>query len=363
MIKEEYNKADYIKQQETIKCQLEKQIINLAESFKEKPEVLADTLKFGSKFYHYSIRNTMLIYTQNEYATFVESYKALKDKGYNVQKGEKGMKVLVPVKTTLLKINDELIKLSSATKQQKADFKFGKIEGFVKTNYKVGTVFDISQTDCPTKEYPKLYHMGYENEHHNKLYNSVKTYSETELGVIVSERKMTSISLRGYYSLEGNTIYINNRLKDTEKLSTLIHELGHAELHKDIITQNRPLEQIEFEADSISIMLQQKLGLPVTKGRQRHLHQHYMDLYKRITDNAEVIKQLPEELQAGAIQKAPTVGKVLNNVFEHYKNMVETFEQTIDNSLLQQREVCQNISKAQSTVESHYEPNVEMIGM
>lgn len=347
MAVQKYNKAEYIEQQESLKNELENKIKTLAESFKEKPEVLADTLKFGSHFYHYSGRNTMLIYGQNKYVTFVDSFKALKDKGYNVQKGEKGMKILVPVKTTYLKIGNELVKLSAATKEQKADYKAVKNQSMVKSNYKIGTVFDISQTDCPTTDYPKLYHMGYESEQHDRLYRAVKNYVETILGAKVIEHDISSISLRGYYQPDTNTIYISEKLKDTEKLSTLVHELGHAELHTDIMAQNKPISQIEFEADSISIMLQQKLGLPITEGRQRHLHNHYIKMENGINKNIEKIKQLPKEKQAADLAKTPTISKVINNVFEHYKGMAEAFEQTVDNSLNQQKQLGQDISHMQ----------------
>lgn len=46
--------------------------------------------------------NTMLIKMQNQYATYVGSYKHFKDIGYNVRRGQHGYTILVPVVVKLL---------------------------------------------------------------------------------------------------------------------------------------------------------------------------------------------------------------------------------------------------------------------
>ena len=103
----------------------------------------------------------MLIHSQNPGATFVQSYKAWKDMGYPVRRQGKSMTISVPVKTTYLKIDDEYVKLSKATKEQVEDYKAGKLEAIQKLRFSRGLTFDISQTTFPPEKYPQLYSMGY----------------------------------------------------------------------------------------------------------------------------------------------------------------------------------------------------------
>ena len=116
-------------------------VANLAESYRQDPEQIAEVLAFSSRFYQYSVRNTMLIYGQNEHATYVQSFQAWKRMGASVKKGEKGLKVYVPVQATLLKIEDKLVPLEYATKEQKARYHAGEIESVTKQRFKIGNVF------------------------------------------------------------------------------------------------------------------------------------------------------------------------------------------------------------------------------
>ena len=63
--------------------------------YQQDPQQIMEFLEFGSRFYHYSLRNTQLIYQQNPNATFVQSYSAWKQMGVSV-KGPKGKKVYFP---------------------------------------------------------------------------------------------------------------------------------------------------------------------------------------------------------------------------------------------------------------------------
>ena len=66
---------------------LNEELSKLAESYILEPDKFIEMLKFQSKFTNYSSRNTSLIKLQNPYASFVASFKKLKDLGYNVNKG------------------------------------------------------------------------------------------------------------------------------------------------------------------------------------------------------------------------------------------------------------------------------------
>lgn len=299
----DYDKDRYIREQQAKTTELEQSIKELAGRYKNDPALFQEILEFESRFYQYSARNTLLIYKQNQYASFVDSYKGFERNGYHVKRGQHGIKIFVPVKATLLKIVDDWIKLSDATTEQKRAYQNKEVESRTVLRYKIGTVFDISQTDCPASEYPRLYHVGYDSAQHGMLYDAVKEYARQTLQCPVLEEDLQSIALRGRYLPDTNQIQINDKLQDTERLSTLTHELAHAEMHR-LDDVQKSSAQIEFEADSLSIMLYSYLGLEISESRQRHL--------------AENFKGVPD------------VDTVLSNVSEHYRKMLPKLAETID---------------------------------
>lgn len=274
-----YERDEWIKkQQETIKG-FHNDIKQMAENYKQKPETIAELMQFYSKFYKYSPNNNLLIKNQNPFSSFVASYKDWQDKGYNVKKGEKGIAIFVPIVSEVFKPigEEEYKKLSQATSEEKKLIEKEQIKVKTVTNFRLGHVFDISQTDCPTKDYPKFFDMGYPSEEHSRLYDQVKEYSKS-IGIPVHEKDLQSIALRGLFNFNNNEIFINNYLNDTERLSTLTHELGHAIMHK--YNDKIPSEVKEYEADCISIMLQKKFGIEITDIRKAHLSEHYKLLNK-----------------------------------------------------------------------------------
>lgn len=80
----------------------------------------------------------MLIFKQNPYASYVQSYQAWKEMGYSVLSGEHGLKILVPVKATTLKLEDgSYVMLQDATKEQKQAFDKGELQGTSRIHFKI----------------------------------------------------------------------------------------------------------------------------------------------------------------------------------------------------------------------------------
>lgn len=289
------------------------QIKTLSENYKTNPDDLLELMTFSANFYNYSLNNTMLIYAQNPGATFVQSYDAWKSMGYPVKKGGKGMRILVPVKTTYLKLDqDNFVKLSQATKEQAEAFKAGKIEAFQRLSFMPGTTFDISQTTYPPEKYPQLFSMGYPSEVHDLVTDGLVDFYENKLNVPVFFKDLNSIALRGYYNPEQGEIVINNRLNSTEKLSTLSHELGHA-LSKHKKGAEKSASQIEWEADAISIMIQSSLGLEISNTRKQHLKDHYTTMISS-SQNFQDLK----------------LDEILGNVMATYKEYKPTIDECIE---------------------------------
>lgn len=270
-------RANYERQQFQ---QAKQQIEDALSQYKEHPEQIAELLVFKSRFYQYSMNNSLLIQRQNRGATYVGSFQKWKELGYSVKSGQHGLKVLVPVETTTFITTDQngqehIHQLRDATPEEKGAIKAGKIDTHKRRGYRIGNVFDIAQTTCPPEDYPKVFHQGYASEQHTALFDAVKAFSASQK-IPVTEGDVQSISLRGYFDTEANSIKISDKLTDTEKLSTLTHELGHALMFKRNVSEaDLPMNVRELEADSISVMLQSQFGLQLTQSRIDHLKQEY----------------------------------------------------------------------------------------
>lgn len=275
-------------------------VLEIARSFQENPDKIVELLTFGSRFPNYSLNNTRMICHQNPGATYVQSYAAWKKEGYPVKRGEKGLLIIVPVKAKFIEKDGELVLLRRADAETLLRIKQGELpvqERIVSFGY--GNVFDISQTTYPAKDYPQYYAMGFSDEQYDRFAALLERYTREQLDTIVQSKDLHSISVRGLNLIGRNEIRINDRLAGAERLSTLIHEIGHQMLHQQPdVHRERPVSQIEFEADAFAVMLQSYFDLPVTETRKRHLAQNYQKMYKEISDQCPT-----EELRVKAIDQ------------------------------------------------------------
>lgn len=300
------------------KADMLKRVKDIADGFTSKPEELAELLAFHSKFHNYSVNNTMLIYNQNPYANFIGSYVAFNKMNYSVNKGEKSIKILVPQIVTLLKIDDAWVQLSKATKSQQEQATVGLIKSRQITKFKLGSVFDISQTNCPKEDYPKHFDMGYSSEQHDQVFQGLVNFCNEYCSCEVKLENYKSIVLRGAAYRNQNLITINSLLEDTQKVSTLTHEIGHSLMHHDNSAEKKPSCQVELEADAYSVMLQSHLGIEITDTRKCHLADHY----KMFLSYLEINKDK---------ENLPSLDDVLKDVNMIYKNTIEVISKSINN--------------------------------
>jgi hypothetical protein len=249
------------------------------DQYHENPEEIAEMLAFKSRFWNYSLNNSILIQSQNPGATYVASYRDWLKKGYHVTRGQHGIKVLFPIRTELIPLGiidgkQRYRRAADAAPEEKEQIRHGKLKTVTYTRFGVGTVFDISQTDCPPQDYPKFYDMGYSSAQHAALYQAIRNFTEQK-GIPVEEADLKSISLRGAFYPKENVIRISDKLNDTERLSTLTHELGHALMHNSMDALKLPRPALELEADAVSIMLQQYCDISLTDSRKDHFVQNY----------------------------------------------------------------------------------------
>ena len=236
------------------------QIQNLCNSFKKDPQQYVEYLKFSARFYKYSGRNMMLIYHQKPSANFVASRTAFKDMGYDLKPGKWKYPawIIRPETKTLFVTADGVVAdIKCATAQEKADIRDGKIPTEKFTYFRAAKVYEIGQTTCPAKDYPQILGHGIDDQQHKELYTRLQAVAGMS-GFIVSEEPLPSSEF-GYCSHD-KRIVISDSLGDTQKLATLNHEFAHGLLH---LTSDLSPAVEEFEAESVALIMQQRLGLPV----------------------------------------------------------------------------------------------------
>lgn len=197
-----------------------------------------------SKFHHYSVNNQILIAMQMPTATQVASYETWKKLGRYVKKGERGIKIIVP---TPVKIKKE------------KDTDEGETEESKIMRYKIGHVFDRSQTDG--KDLPTI---GVA-----ELVGECADYDRLRLILVALAPVPVHFdaidgSAKGYYSPSTNEIVVRTGMSETQTIKTLIHEISHALLHSKESLRDREevtRSAMETEAESVAYAVCSALGL------------------------------------------------------------------------------------------------------
>ena len=301
----------------------------LGEKWERSPEDMAEYLAFSSRFYKYSPRNLQLIYCQNPNASFVASMsewnKGLPDKDGNplseekiyIKKGEKALNILAPTEREYYRAkgSGEWKMFSGLSVEEKRSLK-SEPERWEKQS-RIGfifvPVFDIGQVNCPKELLPKVIGIGASDLNARQLFDAVKYYAESELKATVVVEDLNSVALRGTYNRETNVIKVNDVLEDTQRLSTLIHEVGHAEIHR--VAGDKSTPQKELEADMYALMVESLCGIESTDARKAHLADHYKEF---VSEQAK----LPAESRV-------TVDNVFDTVFARYQASKPQLEATI----------------------------------
>ncbi|MEG0617597.1 MAG: ImmA/IrrE family metallo-endopeptidase [Oscillospiraceae bacterium] len=299
-LKDVNEQASKVRLETTNEPDIQERLDSLYNSFEENPKALTDFLTFKSKFYSYSLRNTLLIFSQKRDATFIGSKTKFAELGYNIlpECKDKGMYAYKCVKSYFFYRDKKPINTSKATNEEKELLKSGKLKTYNKKYFEKYMVYDIAHTDCPKEDYPLLYSQGKPSLSHKKMYENFKEALK-KMQINFKEENLYSIALSGSYNKSTNTIKINSMLDDTEKLNTIIHETAHALLHK---TSNQPIEIKEFEAQALANLLQGELGLELEPNDIKYMCT-YMDKVKqckgfnlansltRITKQSDFIKK------------------------------------------------------------------------
>lgn len=195
-----------------------------------------DYLDFQSMFYNYSFHNTLLILSQNPTATFVAGYRKWLSFDRFVRKGERGIRILVPL----------LSKKKTVDPDEDPTF----VKGF-----RLVSVFDLSQTDGSKEHLPLIITgLQYSVSDEKVIYDQIRS----EIKVPIME--VPDLSSKGCYHLLSQEIRIRSDLSTVQKIKTLIHEYAH-HVHHTCYNDNESYAVSEVIAESSAYIVCRFLGI------------------------------------------------------------------------------------------------------
>ena len=196
-------------------------------------------LRSLSKFYDYSLGNTILIAMQMPTATHVASFRSWKrDFNRYVRKGERGIEILVPM---LVRDKDE-----------DADEERRRLVGF-----RVGHVFDVSQTDG--EPLPTIVdEVAGDVERYDSILDAVRAVSAYPVEFVSDLPEGTN----GFFR-RGELVAIREGMPQGQTVKTALHELAHSRLHDgDPMAEGMPDRAMrEVQAESVAYTVSAALGL------------------------------------------------------------------------------------------------------
>ena len=311
-MKKAYNKKSKEDKEKEVNNLLEKANEGIEKCF-TSPEHFKELISYMSKFYNYSFRNTFLIQEQFKGALAVGSYTFWKEKGFIVNKGEKGIKILVPNRLSDYFINSkgEEVKLSKATPKEKILIEQGEIEVRKgKLIFNQGYVFEVSQTNAKAKDLPKIFPgrwLDGEVNNYDLMYKAMENIAN-KIGVRIIEPKEELGSVKGVSYPLTKEVALNPRNTQLQNVKTLIHELAHAKLHTMETRDNYTINEKEFQAEMSAYAVCSYFGLDTSEYSFRYI--------KSWTKNVELKDK----------------ERLINEVRETVKEYIEIIEETLINS-------------------------------
>ena len=249
------NKETTQDRQEVLKAlteQLEKSIQNFMESEKYKA-----FLSSMAKFHNYSLNNQILIAVQKPDSTLCAGYTTWQKQNRYVKKGEKGIQIICPVPYKKEYLKDVIDKTTGKPELLPDGKAKQEIVQKVIPFFRVGYVYDISQTDG--QPLPEVTHRL-----KGDLDSDLKRLKESLLEVSPVPVTFQPIegSANGFYSPAAEEIVVDSTLSEKQSLKTLIHETAHALLHNPEASSSQSTRETkEVEAESVAYVVCQYFGL------------------------------------------------------------------------------------------------------
>ncbi len=205
-------------------------------------------LEFSRHMHRYSIGNLLAILAQDPDATFVAGYGTWRSRGYQVRRGEHGIRIFGG--------------RSVATTAE--DPETGEETEERRTLFFPVSVFDIRQCDIvdPAKAITPVIAERLTGEDPGGIYDAVTDYLTSEGWTVT--REPCPGETNGFTMLDGSKrIVVDDGLRPAMAAKTALHEAGHALLHTETTgsgyVRHRGIE--ETEAESVAYVTAGILGL------------------------------------------------------------------------------------------------------
>lgn len=303
-------------------------------SYFESPESIKEYLDFMSKFYNYSLNNSILIQKQFSGAMAVAPYKTWQDKGFQVNKGEKAIKILVPCKgkERFENENGEIKTLAKATNDEKEKIKKGIYQLHKGATYFMkGNVFDISQTNAKLSDLPKVFPNKWlegDVKDYKLLRKSLENVAD-KINVRIIEPKSELGAAKGVSYTNTREVTLNPRNSELQNVKTLLHELTHAKLHTMQTLDKYKTHEKEFQAELTAYTVCEYMGLNTSDYSINYLHSWSKDktfedkkqLLKEVHETAkEFISVIDNTLQGQKLEQDNNIQKNDNELNKTYNN-------------------------------------------
>ena len=243
---EEWQKT-YKSRDEKVKDALERLDAGVVSFFQS--DSFQEYLRFMGRFHHYSLNNQILIAMQMPGSSLIAGYDDWKRKFHrNVKRGEKGIMIIAPV----VKKREEIVEGQYDEKGDPATETVSRV-----VNFTTAYVFDVSQTEGEPVPDIGIRHLNpaVEVKDYNRVLNALLEI--TDCTVVFEQIKGDA---NGFYNRQDHSIHIQEGMSQGQTLKTLIHEITHSMLHREVIS-DKPKEQREIEAESTAFIVCDYLGL------------------------------------------------------------------------------------------------------
>lgn len=290
---------------------LTKKMEKSIEGYFRSPGDLKEYLSFMAKFYRYSPSNIALIQSQFEGSKAVGSFSFWKEKGFSVNKGEKGIQILVPNQTTA-KFKDKTgtwKPVAKANEEEKKQIESKNVE--VKPGrlyFSVGYVFDVSQTNAKAEDLPRIFPNRWLEGSvgdYKSLYKGMEAIAEKNGVKIIEPKQELGVAKGVSYTLT-KEVALNPRNSELQNVKTLLHELAHAKLHTAETHMNYSAPEKEFQAEMTA---------------------YTVSSYFRIDTSEYSLGYLANWTQGKELKEK---SKLLKEVHETSTEFIETIENTLE---------------------------------
>jgi hypothetical protein len=222
--------------EQTLRVQVDNGIRELLTEMQQgKSDRLQKYLEFSARFHRYSVHNQFLIYLQCPHATFVAGYRKWQEWGYQVGRGEKGIRILAP------RLGE---KMDPETQEEKQVMYFVPVP-----------IFDASQlVDLDKKPLPLFFTPLADDQ--AELYTRLAQVVQED-GIRIEE---SLVGLTQGVSM-GRRIAVRQAADSRSKFLTLLHEFTHELLHWKAGSRELPLQAKEGIAESVSFVVAHRFAI------------------------------------------------------------------------------------------------------